>query len=100
MFLDNCRVHHSKVVSNIWDELNIEPVWNVPYRFEFNDACEKYWAMLKTTFRPLLLEKMLKPHNHKSTPLKDAVLEAIQKTSRDSILKFVQRGIRQLKEEA
>lgn len=29
------------------ERLNIEPVWNIPYKYEFNEACEKYWAQLK-----------------------------------------------------
>lgn len=55
LFLDNCRVHHGKDVKPVWAELNITPVWNVPYRYQFNDACEKYWSQIKSTFRPLLL---------------------------------------------
>ena len=42
LFLDNSGVHRS--CTEAMDELDIEPVWNVPYRFEFNAACERYWA--------------------------------------------------------
>jgi hypothetical protein len=59
MFLDNCRVHYGKKVKEKWAELNIKLVWNVPYRYEFNEACEKFWAQLKASFRPLLLKKMI-----------------------------------------
>ena len=41
LFLDNSSVHP---VHDQMKELNIEPVWNVPYRFEFNAAVEMYWA--------------------------------------------------------
>jgi hypothetical protein len=83
-----------------WEELNIVPVWNVPYRYQFNEACEKYWAQLKRKFRELLLMKMLKEPKKKDTPLRDAVLEAIAGTTRESIPKFVKKGLRYLKEEA
>ena len=33
LFLDNCRVHHTNDVATKMEELNIEPVWNVPYCF-------------------------------------------------------------------
>ena len=42
LFLDNSGVHRSCEDEMI--KLDIEPVWNVPYRYEFNEACEKYWA--------------------------------------------------------
>ena len=45
LFLDNSGVHKS--CTDIMDTLKIEPVWNVPYKYEFNEACEKYWAQLK-----------------------------------------------------
>ena len=100
LFLDNCRVHHGKLVKPIWAELNIVPVWNTPYRFQFNEACEKYWAQLKAYFRPLLLMKMLKSPTPKDKPLRDAVVESIRKVSRDSIPKFARRGLSYLETEA
>ena len=42
LFLDNSGVH--RCCTDAMVALNIEPVWNIPYRFEFNDACEKLWA--------------------------------------------------------
>ena len=44
LFLDNSKVHPA------YDEmkkLNIIPVWNTPYRFEFNAAVERFWAQIK-----------------------------------------------------
>lgn len=34
--LDNCRVHHSKLVKATADGLNIELIWNKPYSPQFN----------------------------------------------------------------
>ncbi len=60
LFLDNARHHHSKEhVKDLWAELNIEPVWNVPYSPQYNTAIERFWAQLKSAFRPLLLQKLL-----------------------------------------
>jgi hypothetical protein len=55
LFIDNCRVHHAKVVTPLWKELNIEPIWNLAYSPQYNAAVERYWAQLKAAFRPLLL---------------------------------------------
>ena len=41
LFMDNAKVHP---VYNQMEKLDIIPVWNVPYKFEFNAAVELYWA--------------------------------------------------------
>ena len=82
------------------NELAIVPVWNVPYHFIFNEAIEKYWALLKSKFRPLLLAKMLKTPRNKETPLADAVKEVIVQTSTKPIPEFVRRGLGFLRERA
>ena len=71
LFLDNSGVHRCCI--DVMDTLNIEPVWNVPYRYEFNEACEKYWAQLKQKWRPLLLKRMLEPHSNKDMLLAETV---------------------------
>ena len=49
--------------------------------------------MLKSKFRPLLLEKMLKTPRSKETPLADSVREVIVKTDTTPIIDYVRRGI-------
>ena len=84
----------------MFEDLNITPIWNVPYHFRYNDACEKYWAQLKAHFRPLLLKKMLsKPHS-KEPLLKDSVRETILNVSTSSIPKFVLEGLNALRQDA
>jgi len=102
MFLDNSKVHHSLDVKPYWSELNITPCWNIAYRFEYNEAIEKFWSQVKTIFRPLLLNKMLAfPGPRKgSTPLRDAVFQSLTATPPTSIPKFVRRGLEQLAADA
>ena len=45
LFLDNSGVH--RCCTNAMKKLNIEPVWNVPYKYIYNKACESFWAQLK-----------------------------------------------------
>ena len=44
MFIDNCTIHHSHMAADKMKELKIIPIWNTPYRYDFNKAIEKYWA--------------------------------------------------------
>ena len=76
------------------ERLNIEPVWNVPYKYEFNEACEKFWAQLKQSWRPLLLKRMLEEHSNKDMLLKETVEETILHASRESIPNYIDSGIR------
>ena len=81
------RVHHANLLKDEWAALDIVPVWNVAYRYEYMAGIEMYWGQLKARFRPILLQKMLAwpgPRS-KDTPLKDAVWEAICEVPHTSI---------------
>ena len=93
LFLDNAKFHCGEEVKKAMNELGIVPVWNVPYRFEFNEAIEKYWALLKSKFRPKLLERMLKTPRGKETPLKETLRDVIIGTPTHAIRDFVRRGL-------
>lgn len=54
LFMDNCRVHHSKKVKKHLSELGVTPIFNVPYSPQFNPI-EKYWAMVKMYFKRMKL---------------------------------------------
>ena len=43
LFADNATFHKNDLVRKHMKELNIEPVFNVAYRFEFN-PCERLWS--------------------------------------------------------
>jgi hypothetical protein len=75
------------------NELGIVPILNVAYHFEFNEGIEKFWALLKQKFRPLLLQKMLKVPKKDETPLADAVREIFLTTDASPIPKFIRRGL-------
>ena len=82
------------------NELGIVPVLNVAYHFEFNEGIEKFWALLKQKFRPLLLKKMLKVPKKDETPLADAVKEVFLTTDMSPIPKFIRRGLSFLRSRA
>ena len=50
LFLDNCRVHHSKKTTQFLLENGIEVIFNVAYAPEYNPI-ERVWAQLKALFK-------------------------------------------------
>ena len=100
LFLDNASVHRCS--RKKMAELDITPVWNVPYSPEYNAGVERYWAQLKAHFRPLLLSKMLKEPGPraKDTPLRDAVRQTIRDVPTTSIPAFIVRALESLSTDA
>ena len=59
LLLDRATYHRNKdEVIPLMEELNIKPIFNVAYRFEFN-AIERLWSLYKKNYRAILLDKML-----------------------------------------
>jgi len=50
LFLDNCRVHHSKKVSQFLLENRIDAIYNVTYGPQYNPI-ERVWAQIKLLFK-------------------------------------------------
>ena len=50
LFMDNCTVHHSKVVTEYLKVNNIAAIFNVPYSPQYNPI-EHYWGLVKNTSR-------------------------------------------------
>ena len=95
--MDNAKYHCGDEAKTAMNDLGIVPIWNVAYHFEFNEGIEKFWALLKQKFRPLLLKKMLKTPRNKETPLAEAVREVFLTTDMSPIPKFIRRGLDFLK---
>jgi transposase len=54
MFLDNLRLHHSRLVATRCEELNIKLVFNAAYASE-NNPVENLWQLAKRIFRKELI---------------------------------------------
>jgi transposase len=50
IFLDNCTVHHSKLVSSFVKENDITLIFNVPYSPQYNPI-EHYWGLVKNSYK-------------------------------------------------
>ena len=102
LFLDGASIHKTDPVKKRMKELNIEPVFNVGYRFEYN-PCERLFGQLKLHYRRVLLEKMLEGAHPKSTPLKDSLhitLCAKAEQVKTTIPKFIKKSLGILRRDA
>ena len=102
LFLDGASIHRNLEVKKHMEKLNIEPVLNVAYRFEYN-PCERLWSQLKQHYRRVLLDKMLVGAAVKDMPLKDALFETLcakQEVVKQSIPKFIKKSLGMLRREA
>ena len=46
LFMDNLSVHRARSVRQRYIDLNITPIFNVPYSPDYN-GIEKYWFLIK-----------------------------------------------------
>ena len=53
MFLDNCRIHKAIIVREAaaQDDIDIELVWNLPYRPDIAAGIETLWSEAKRRYR-------------------------------------------------
>ena len=58
LFMDGAGFHKNDEVKKQMTKLNIEPIMNVGYRFQYN-PCERLWGQYKMHYRGILLDKML-----------------------------------------
>lgn len=50
VFMDNCRIHHSKVVKAHCAQTNLVTIFNTPYQPR-NNGIERLWGECKRKFR-------------------------------------------------
>ena len=69
LFLDNCRVHHSKKVAQFLLENGIEAIFNIAYAPEYNPM----WAQLKLQFKKEKMDLILE----RGTPNYEKIIRRI-----------------------
>ena len=57
LFLDNCRVHHSKKVKGHLKDVDLTTIFNVPYSPQYNPI-ERVWAMVKMQYKKMKLRAL------------------------------------------
>ena len=59
MFVDNLTVHKTEEVMKAYAELNMTPIFNIPYSPQFN-GIESYFSLVKGVYKKLLLKYLIK----------------------------------------
>lgn len=59
IFMDNLSVHKTNISKDLFTELNILAIFNIPYSPQFN-GIESYFSLLKCEYKKLILEKVMK----------------------------------------
>jgi len=57
--MDNLSVHKTNLSKELFKELKINPVFNIPYSPQFN-GIESYFSLLKNEYKTLLLQRVIK----------------------------------------
>lgn len=74
LFMDNLSVHKTKKVMKVYEELNIFPIFNIPYSPDYN-GIESYFALVKGKYKKLLLSRLIKEETINAVQLiKDSIL--------------------------
>jgi transposase len=58
IFLDNLSVHKTNLSKDLFKELHVTPIFNIPYSPQFN-GIESYFSLLKSEYKNLLLRQIM-----------------------------------------
>ncbi len=83
LFLDNLSVHKTKRVKHVLEELQIIPIFNVPYSPDFN-GIESYFSLVKAEYKTLLLDLIMRDEEVDTVEL---VTKSLYKIDRKHIQK-------------
>ena len=56
--MDNLSVHKTRGVRAAYEELEITPIFNIPYSPQYN-GIESYWFLLKQYYKKMILKSMI-----------------------------------------
>ena len=85
IFLDNLSVHKTNLSKEMFKELNVIPIFNIPYSPQFN-GIETYFSLLKNEYKNLLLQRVMA---EKPVDAVTLINKAIQKVPLDKTKKCI-----------
>ena len=88
LLVDNLSVHKTKEAKKAYADLNITPVYNVPYSPEFN-GIEFYWNLVKGHYKKLLLYHLM--HNQ-PVDTKDLITSSVKRVDVDKTRLCARQG--------
>ena len=92
VFMDNLRVHRSRLALAEYQNLDIRPIFNVPYSPQFN-GIESVFSIVKATYKKQLLANILEGRTQqRPTMIKQAILSL----DRERIARCVRHGLSEI----
>ncbi|TNV71416.1 hypothetical protein FGO68_gene5467 [Halteria grandinella] len=88
LFLDNLSVHKTNLSKDLFKELGISPIFNIPYSPQFN-GIESYFSLLKGEYKNLLLQRIMKGQSVDAVQL---IKQATEMVDPVKVKKCVQYG--------
>lgn len=92
VFMDNMRVHHSKLAKARYPGLNIIPIFNVAYCPQFN-GIEAVFSMVKAHYKKALLARILSDQRKNPVQL---IKEAVATLDPEKIRRCVDHGVNEI----
>ena len=89
IFLDNLSVHKTNVCKDVFKELSITAIFNIPYSPQFN-GIESYFSLLKHAYKNLLLRQIMKGDSVDAVTL---IKMAIDEIENEKTIKCVRYGL-------
>lgn len=90
--MDNLRVHRSRLALAEYQNLDIRPIFNVPYSPQFN-GIESVFSIVKATYKKQLLANILEGRTQqRPTMIKQAILSL----DRERIARCVRHGLSEI----
>lgn len=91
--LDNCAVHHSKMVAKCASDLDIELIFLRPYSPQMNPI-ELVWAEVKQQFRKDLLLAYVA--GKKTVYIREILAPALKKVKQIAIRAYIDKALREI----
>ena len=88
--MDNLNFHKTKRVDEVMNELEIYPIFSVPYSPQYN-GIESYWFLLKQIYKKDLLFRSL---NDQRLGISEMIKSAIQRVETHNVKRCAQGGLR------
>ena len=89
IFLDNLSVHKTNLSKEMFKELKVTPIFNIPYSPQFN-GIESYFSLLKNEYKNMLLQKVMKDENVEAVSL---IKMAVANLDEEKTKKWAQYGL-------
>ena len=89
ILLDNCSIHKAAQTRDLAKRLNMDILWNVPYRPDMN-GIELVWAIIKKEYKSLMLQRMA---GLTQMTMAECVNKAMQSVTAEQIEKCCRHGL-------